>query len=174
MNLKYEGLEEYLISLIDALEKDIRVGYKKNSLEDIDSVAFTRAPTLMELRLNDEEYLFRCAYFLICQSKKTDSMVEKLQKYLGAINALEIYGVNNRRKLLISGLKQYAATQRWKTDPKSGEKAFVKDCWLVWKKTPTRYKSKIAFATDMLEKCEFLTSTKVIEDWCRKWDKEKM
>lgn len=174
MNVNYEGFEEYLIGLIEALEKDIREKYKEISSEDIDVVAFTAPPTLFNLRLDDEEYLFKCAFFLLGQSKKTDLMVGKLQKYLGAINALDIYGINNRRKLLISGLKKYAATQRWKTDPKSSDKVFVKDCWLEWKKTPARYKSKIAFATDMLDKCEYLTSTKVIEDWCRAWDKEKM
>ena len=40
-----------------------------------------------------------------------------------------------------------------------------------WKFLATdRYKSKAAFARDMLEKCEHLTSTKKIEDWCREWN----
>ena len=174
MKVNHEGLEEYVIDLIDSLEKDIREKYKIFSSEDIATMAFSRPPALMQLRLNDEEYLLKCAFFLVVQAKQTGLMVEKLQKYLGAINALDIYGINNRRKLLISGLKKNAAIQRWEADPKSGDKAFVKDCWREWKQTPARYKSKASFARDMIEKVVHLTNTKVIEDWCRDWEKEKV
>jgi len=56
--------------------------------------------------------------------------------------------------------------------PKQQEKSFVKDCWLEWKKDPSRYKSKAAFARDMLEKCEHLTSTDKICRWCNAWEKD--
>ena len=39
------------------------------------------------------------------------------------------------------------------------------------KKKPESYKSKAAFAKDMLTKCEKLDSQKVIEDWSRAWEK---
>jgi len=56
--------------------------------------------------------------------------------------------------------------------PKQKEKSFIKDCWLEWKKDPSRYKSKAEFARDMLEKCDHLTSTDKICRWCNLWDKE--
>lgn len=59
-------------------------------------------------------------------------------------------------------------------DPKQREKAFIRQCWTDWQRTPDAYKSKAAFARDMLDKCEHLMSTKQIEDWCREWDKEKL
>ncbi|EIN02289.1 hypothetical protein WQE_04852 [Paraburkholderia hospita] len=58
-------------------------------------------------------------------------------------------------------------------DPKQVEKKFVRDCWQGWQEDPSRYKSKAAFARDMMEKCAHLTSTKQIEDWCRDWEKQK-
>lgn len=56
-------------------------------------------------------------------------------------------------------------------DPKQAEKKFVNECWSVWQINPSKYKDKTAFAKDMLEKCEHLTSLKIITDWCRKWEK---
>lgn len=56
--------------------------------------------------------------------------------------------------------------------PKQSEKLFIQDCWQEWQSHPLRYKDKSAFATDMLEKSEHLTSLKKITDWCREWEKE--
>lgn len=60
---------------------------------------------------------------------------------------------------------------RWNGDPKKTEKVFVKNCWLDWQQSPLNYKSKAAFANDMLDKCEYLKSQKRITDWCREWEK---
>lgn len=60
---------------------------------------------------------------------------------------------------------------RWKNDPKTPEKELVATCWREWKLHPSRYRSKAAFARDVLQKCEHLTSQKQIEDWCRAWEK---
>lgn len=54
---------------------------------------------------------------------------------------------------------------------KEREKLFIKECWNEWQKNPTKYKSKRAFADDMLDKCEHLESQKKITDWCREWEK---
>lgn len=58
------------------------------------------------------------------------------------------------------------------SDPKQAEKEFVRSCWMDWQEKPDSYKSKAAFARDMLDKCEHLVSTKKIEDWCRMWEAE--
>jgi len=62
---------------------------------------------------------------------------------------------------------------RHKNDPKSKDKDFVCMCWRDWKKNPKKYKSKAAFARDMLDKCLHLESTKTIENWCREWEKSE-
>jgi len=57
-------------------------------------------------------------------------------------------------------------------DPKQKAKEEVKQCWLLWQEHPGRYKSKAAFAKDMLDKFgNILESQKVIEGWCRDWGK---
>ncbi|WP_069265318.1 hypothetical protein [Paraburkholderia nodosa] len=48
----------------------------------------------------------------------------------------------------------------------------VKDCWKEWQRSPSNYRSKAAFARDMLSKFENLASTKYIEDLCREWERE--
>lgn len=58
-------------------------------------------------------------------------------------------------------------------DPKQAEKRFVRECWESWQAEPTRYKTKAAFARDMIEKCAHLTSTNQIEEWCRNWERER-
>nr|WP_315488000.1 hypothetical protein [uncultured Rhodoferax sp.] len=58
-------------------------------------------------------------------------------------------------------------------DPKQKDKAFVFDCWKMWQIKPDHYKGKAEFGRDMLEKCPSLLSQKVIEDWCRNWEKAK-
>ncbi|MDP3279812.1 MAG: hypothetical protein U1D41_05850 [Nitrosomonas sp.] len=44
---------------------------------------------------------------------------------------------------------------------------------MLWQRKPLSYKSKAAFAKDMLDKFgDILESQKVIEGWCRNWEKE--
>jgi hypothetical protein len=70
----------------------------------------------------------------------------------------------------ISAIAKERAVARHSKDPKQKEKRYVMDCWEAWRKDPTRYASKAAFARDMLDKSEHLASTKVIEDWVRDWE----
>ena len=62
--------------------------------------------------------------------------------------------------------------ERHRRDPKQADKNFVFECYKEWKSRPERYKSKAAFARDMLDKCEHLESQKKIEDWIRLWDRQ--
>lgn len=62
-----------------------------------------------------------------------------------------------------------AAIERYKRDPKQIEKSFIFECWEKWQIEPKQYKGQAGFARSMIEKCEHLTSTKKIEDWCRAW-----
>ena len=63
-----------------------------------------------------------------------------------------------------------AAIARHRKDPKQAEKKFVFECYQAWRGSPERYKSKAAFARDMLDKVEHLESQKKIEDGVRKWE----
>ena len=70
-----------------------------------------------------------------------------------------------------------AVKKRLENDPKQLEKSYVFQCWHDWQKSKTpeipkgNYKSKAAFAKDMLSKYENLESSAVIERWCREWEK---
>lgn len=75
------------------------------------------------------------------------------------------------------------ASIRLENDPRQQQKKFVYECWCEWQKTPERYKNKTHFANDMLDKfrsddpnenTKSLNSPKVITDWCRGWEKQKM
>jgi hypothetical protein len=56
-------------------------------------------------------------------------------------------------------------------DPRTDAKDGVFGYWVRWQRKPSYYKSKAEFAKDMLEKFGVLTSVKVIENWCRDWEK---
>lgn len=60
---------------------------------------------------------------------------------------------------------------RWEKDPKTPQKELAKECWMAWQLKPDSYRSKAAFAIDMLNKYEHLKSARKIEDWCRLWEK---
>lgn len=65
---------------------------------------------------------------------------------------------------------QKAARARWEDDPKSEEKAFVKECWLEWVADPSRYSSKANFLRDMHQKLESLTLNRsTLNDWIKNW-----
>jgi hypothetical protein len=65
-----------------------------------------------------------------------------------------------------------SAQARLANDPKQADKASVRECWVLWQKEPTRYKSKAAFGRDMLDKFRYLESQRVIERWCKEWESE--
>jgi hypothetical protein len=71
-----------------------------------------------------------------------------------------------------SALARAGALARRDGDPRHAAKAFVKGCWDNWQNAPDRYDGKASFARDMLEKQPILTNQKVIEDWCRLWEKQ--
>lgn len=90
-----------------------------------------------------------------------------MEKKRQIINAF-VWGIANEK----SRTAKNAVAKRLAVDPKQLEKAFVRECWLKWKKTPGSYKSKAAFARDMLNKVENLVSHRIIEGWCRKWESQ--
>lgn len=66
------------------------------------------------------------------------------------------------------------AAARHAKDPKQEAKRHVYDCWKDWQAGIHQYKSKAAFARDMMAKWEVLESQKVITDrWCKYWAQGK-
>ena len=92
---------------------------------------------------------------------------------VAAISAMRLID-RCRLELLGDGAKSFseerarhAAKQRYADDPKQLLKKLVHEHWLLWKKTPGRYKNKSAFSLDMLDKYESLRSQRVLERWCK-------
>jgi hypothetical protein len=90
---------------------------------------------------------------------------------LKAGEALENYSDTKRQTFSDWGRR--ARAKSLEVDPRQKEKLFIRDCWSEWQKQPSNYRSKAAFAKDVIEKCQFLVSTKVVENWCREWSKSE-
>ena len=88
-------------------------------------------------------------------------------------NALSIDAGNIKLQKVRCDIAKRGAMAKLASDPKQKDKIFVKECWKDWQEIPSKYKSKVKFAKDMLDKCEHLESQKVITDWCAKWGKEQ-
>lgn len=104
-------------------------------------------------------------------------LVGSLRAAAHALGALEsVYAIETGkpsrfvRDMLGKGVTMQARRAALARAPhKRAEKEFVKQCWEEWRIDHSLYKSKAAFARDMLDKCEHITSQKKIEDWCREW-----
>jgi len=142
-----------------------------------------RFPKICQSVLFDEQSLGR--YFALAALLEIDDLLMRLingrghawgclitatENYCAAASLLQKDGRTDGFAVRRAKL---AARSRWMTDPRSVDKAFVRDCWHRWQNNPSTYESKAAFAKDMLDKCENLKSQKVIEDWCRDWEKAR-
>lgn len=70
-------------------------------------------------------------------------------------------------------LARKGARARYANDPKQQAKNEVKESWIRWQSDPGSYRSKAEFAFSMVSVHEpTLNSTKVIERWCTKWERD--
>lgn len=171
-----EGLD-YFVGKYNALTQDLLGSYKKLTGHefDIDDNGYIReisAGSDFDLHPEDKPRAIALALLILDCAKSSSDFLRLFQSYEFA-NALK-FMVDGQAEVerVLSGMKRSAAYVRWKADPKTEQKLFVKECWKEWQQKPTKYKSKASFALDMLDKCENLTSSKVIENWCREWEKE--
>ncbi len=67
--------------------------------------------------------------------------------------------------------RKHGALVKHATDPARNSWNKVRENWQEWKKDKATYKTKAAFARDMLDAYPDLTSQKTIEDKCRLWEK---
>ncbi len=100
-----------------------------------------------------------------------DAVTSAIEATNALTNANTIKSQNSKLQKFRKDMAFRGAMARVLRDPKQKDKKFVYTCWQEWQNNPERYASKAAFARDMLEKCEHLVNYKIIEDWCRKWEK---
>lgn len=111
-----------------------------------------------------------CALILLCLDGGAADSIVSATLALEKANAISTKSARLQRAR--SEFSTLGAIERHKRDPKQTDKSFVKECWLAWQANRIAYKGKASFARDMLQKCENLESAKVIEDWCREWEKQ--
>ena len=122
--------------------------------------------------------LLHVMFIVICfavQAMKTAKSRHKKLAWSYACNAMYwagiltgTFAIKAEPSPLVANARK-AAIARIANDPRQKEKAVIYECWQAWQLKPDIYKSKAAFARDMLTKFDHLKSTKVIEDWCREW-----
>ena len=138
-----DDISEYLDELMGRLEKDVSKRFKEITSRDISQMSFKKPQELNELRLSDEEFMLQCSFFMINKGKGSDSVIDKLKIYIAALDSANIANIansNSRARSIISALKSHAAKKRWKVDPKSEQKSYVRELWKEWQKKPERYK----------------------------------
>lgn len=178
MKYNYKGFHDYFDESILILKRSLEASYKKITGKKFnlhDNKFLTDiVKKKNEINFSDKEFAAATALHLLDEAQADKDMLSKFKNYefAFAINGyvdkaidLETFNSNNKRD---------AAISRWLKDPKYREKVLVKECWIEWQKDKFRYKSKSAFANDMLNKFENLKSVKVIEGWCRIWEKESV
>lgn len=143
--------------------------YRENLVKDLKSSDLTREE-LIELAADAE---VRSAVTTKVMTKVSDALTQTsagdhLPKDFGG--SLLMMAVTAGMETQKKTHAKHGALTRLSKDPKQKEKGFVYECWQLWQQQPSDYKGKAAFARDMLDKCEYLTSQKIIEDWCREWE----
>lgn len=176
MKLNYEGFEEELFLEFNRLFAKLNDTYVEVTGQkfDIKNNKFLNeiAGKSFDLDGKDREGMLSMALVIMQSSVEEANVVRLFQNYRLAM-AMSIYTESDiSKEFFDKKIKREAANIRWQLDPRNTEKSFVKECWLDWKRDPSKYSSKARFARDMLTKLDHLSSTKVIEDWCREWDKE--
>ncbi len=175
MELNFDGFKDDIYYEFDKLFHELIETYEKVTSHefDIKNNKFIKEILAEEFDLHhsDIEGMLSMALVIIYGSREETSAVNLFQNYRVAMHLAIASEKEISKEYFDKKIKREAANIRWQLDPRNNEKAFVKECWLDWKKSPNKYSSKAEFARDMLDKSEHLTSAKVIEDWCREWDK---
>lgn len=83
---------------------------------------------------------------------------------------LELYGRLSKLDTISKARK--SAQAKHSKSPKRSALNSVRGDWETWQKDKSTYKSKAAFAREMVDAYPALQSTKAIEDKCRIWEKQ--
>ncbi len=177
MKYNYKGFHEYfddsLVELKEVLNKHYEtIAGKKFDVRDNKFIKEIKGEEFT-VHSEDKEKAAALGLLVINRIKSKKDMLSKFQNYQLAFFLYTLIESQKDIDKFFKRIKQSAANERWAKSPKTKAKASVKEYWIKWKHNKSLYKSKSAFANDMLNKFEdTLESTKVIEGWCRKWEKE--
>lgn len=178
MKYNYKGFHEYFDDSILILKKSLEASYKKITGKKFNLHNNKFLTDIVkqqnEINLSDKELAAATALHLLDEAQADKDMLSKFKNYefafaikgyVDKVLDVEIFNSNSKRNI---------ALKRWHNHPKILDKIFIKECWFEWQKDKSKYKSKSAFARDMVNKCEHLESEKVIEGYCRDWEKESV
>lgn len=166
----------------DTTEQPISIDIKKADDDQIISLCWqVYSKSWNKAEADDEDKSLLRDLFLFHALREIDNALiglaldgEAVVAAIYAANSLSnAMAIDSGDSNLIQARKKFAyqaVIEKLKRDPKQREKKFVRECWDTWQQNPESYKSKAAFARDMLTKCEHLESQKKIEDWCRAWE----
>ncbi len=179
MKNNYKGFNEYfdesLIELKEALNKHYEaMAGKKFDVRDNKFIKEIKGEEFT-VHSEDKEKAAALGLLVIDKIYSKKDMLSKFKNYQLAFFLYTLIESQKDIEKFFKRIKQNAANQKWAKSPKTQAKVSVKEYWIKWKKNKSLYKSKSAFANDMLNKFEgILESTKVIEGWCRKWEEESV
>ena len=182
MKYDYKGFHEYFDETILKLKNSLENIYEKITGKKYDSFqnkfinevrerSSDSKKEEIELDLSDKEFATAAAISFLNDALSHHEMILKFQNFEFAFAIKGFVEQQVTLEEFNKTIKKEAAIKRWLNDPKTIEKALVKECWLDWQKDKSRYKTQILFANDMLDKFINLKSTKVIERWCSEWKK---
>jgi hypothetical protein len=66
-----------------------------------------------------------------------------------------------------------AARKRWQLDTSQLDRQMAHVYWMRWLENPSLYSSKAEFARDIVEKAKSVVNHRVVENWCRAWERER-
>ena len=179
-----EAIEAGEVALIDGKDRIVRLDL--DELQDYQVLAFTwQAYSTRPIKVFKSEhsrtvirniFLFNALKevdnALIGLALDNEAVVAAIEAANSLSNAMAIESGSAREQEIRREMAYRSAMEKLRRDPKQQEKGFVRECWNEWQQNADRYKTKAAFAKDMLTKCDHLSSQKKIEDWCREWEKE--
>ena len=174
-------------NLVLTTDKEQRLSFDIKKIDDtqVVSIIWQICPAFLNKARTDNEIKDVYQEFFLFHALREidDAMIAvALNSRDAVVAAIDAANALSNAVAIASGDKQLAearkrlgyeaAIEKLRRDPKQREKTFVRECWDEWQENPGNYKSKAAFARDMLSKCEHLESAKKIEDWCRQWTAE--
>ena len=179
MKYDYKGFYEYFDESLSELKEALNKHYETMTGRkfDIRDNKFIKEIKGEEFTVDskDKEKAAALGLLVIDKLNSEKNMLIRFKNYQLAFFLYTLIESQKDIEKFFKRIKQNAANQKWAKSPKTEAKALVKEYWIKWKKNKSLYKSKSAFANDMLNKFEgTLESAKVIESWCRKWEKESV
>lgn len=159
------------------------VYFRESKLRDIHPMLAVNAWSWIHMYLLDQncavdDYVameFAYAWFCLNRAKRHHERghAEMAAEYLKSATHMYFEWCDLMNTPDVQEIQSLGGRTKWENDPRTAEKERVRECWKAWQNGAQMYRGKAAFARAMIGMCKHLESTKVIEDWCRLWEKSK-